>query len=265
MELPALALLAVFFAGGVLSGAAEAFGAKDGWDWGAFRDVFSDPEFWPSLFFTLKFSFLSSAAATALALWCACSLYGSERGARAAERICAVPIAVPHVAAALLAFALLSGSGLPARAARLMGLRLPPLVMDAGGWGVNVAYLWKAFPFTVTALLAVIRTAPVSAFEAARTLGATRRQALLRVVAPRLRRPALACFSMQFAYAFGAFDVPWILGPTAPRALAVKSWNLFTQSNFTGQRQALALACVISCLSVLFCALWQGAEGRRSA
>lgn len=260
MYLPALLLLAVFFGGGVALGLEGALRNGGRWSLDAFRAVFSDPELWASFVFTLRFSLISSLISSVLAVLCACAVFVNPAGLKLAGRICAVPVSVPHVIASLLIFTLLSGTGLPSRVAGQWGGRVPPLVMDRGGWGVILAYCWKGFPFTLITLISVVKVFDRRVYEAARTLGASHRQALLRVFVPALWRPAFTCFSMLFAYSFGAFEIPWILGPTSPRALAVKAWNLFTQSNFTGQPGALALACVISGLSLCCCAFSESSE-----
>ena len=80
----------------------------------------------------------------------------------------------------------------------------------------------------------------------AATLGASAWQRLRHVTLPLLV-PAVAPISVIiFAFAFGSFEVPLLLGESFPSALPVLAYRLHTNVDLALRPEAMALAVVMS-------------------
>ena len=52
-----------------------------------------------------------------------------------------------------------------------------------------------------------------------------------------------------FAFTFGAFEIPWLLGATFPKALPVLAFESYTDVDLAARPQAMAMAMVIAVMS----------------
>jgi putative spermidine/putrescine transport system permease protein len=101
----------------------------------------------------------------------------------------------------------------------------------------------------------------------ARSLGASRWQAFRHGLLPLLMPGLVAAGAIVFAFAFGAYEVPLMLGASHPQALPVLAWRSFTDVDLDARPQAMAMAAVIAALSagliaaVLRLARMQGLRG----
>ena len=77
----------------------------------------------------------------------------------------------------------------------------------------------------------------------AKNLGATSFKAIRHVVLPLVSPAILASFLIVFAYAFGAYEVPWLIGPTVPKALPVQAFIEYT--NPLAEHRPFAMAYAI--------------------
>jgi putative spermidine/putrescine transport system permease protein len=63
--------------------------------------------------------------------------------------------------------------------------------------------------------------------------------------------PGLAAASaLVFAFAFGAYEVPLVLGQHAPKALPVLAWQAWTDTDLTRRPEAMAMAVLIALAGV---------------
>jgi putative spermidine/putrescine transport system permease protein len=77
-------------------------------------------------------------------------------------------------------------------------------------------------------------------------LGASPVRTFFAVTLP-LCAPAIAkAFLIIFAFAFGAYEVPFLLGPTLPRALPVLAYIEYTGPDLLDRANAMALNGIMS-------------------
>ncbi len=112
-----------------------------------------------------------------------------------------LPFALPTAVAGIALTALLAPNGwLGAPLAAAFGWKVA-----FTPWGVVAALIFVGLPFVTRTVEPVLRDLGAEAEEAAATLGATRPQALLRVVLPALLPALLAGFGLAFARAVGEY------------------------------------------------------------
>ncbi len=258
---PSLLILSSLFLGGLLFGVAQSLGLWSVVDVGGptmafYGEVLQSPDFARSLALTIYVAGVSTFIATVLSLALALLLRRTFRGARPLRLLVQLPLPVPHIVAAIGVTLLLTQSGLVARLLNTLGLvaapdDFPALVYDRAAVGMIVTYVWKEIPFITLVTLAALRASGEEPERVARNLGATPWQVLWHVTIPLVAPALLGAATIVFAFTFGAFEVPLLLGQSYPRLLAVEAYMRYQDTDLTVRPAALALNTLIALLTVL--------------
>ncbi len=157
-----------------------------------------------------------------------------------------VPIMSMHALVAMAVMFAFSGSGLTARVLHAAGLIETPgdfssAVGAASGWGIILVYAWKEIPYLAFCTVTLMRHISGSLGEAARACGASERQTLLHVTLPLCAGAILRAFLVVFVFALGSYEVPFLLGPTAPKTLPVLAYIEFQDPDIVNRCYAMAL------------------------
>ena len=258
---PAVLVLGVLFVGGLLTGFARSFNylpliGLDEPNLDAYRNLFATRGFGQSLLLSFHIAFFSSVISAVIATGAAMLLRRTFAGKRIFLLLFQFNITIPHIVGAIGIMYLFSQSGVFARLAHELGMiaqpgDFPALIFDPAAIGIIMQYVWKEIPFIGIVVLAALQVAGDEHEEIARTLGASRWQTFRHVVLPLILPAVLAAAVIVFAYTFGAFEIPALLGQHHPAALPVLAYQLYTDPDLAARPQAMALAMVIAALSVL--------------
>ena len=253
MLAPALLVLVGLFGVGLVAGIWRTL------DWGVWRDVLTDGRVWAGLGLSVWIAGVSTVVSGLIAVPMALGLRRASAGARLAFQ---VNLTVPHLVGALGVLFLLGQSGLVARMAFQVGLiavpaEFPALVFDRAAVGVILTYVWKEVPFLGLIVLAALQGIDADHGSVARTLGASRWQAFRFVTLPMIW-PALARgMVLVFAFTFGAYEVPALLGQTYPQALPVLAWQTFNDVDLATRPEAMAMALGIGAMCFALIAVYR--------
>ena len=263
LVLPAVSIIAVLFGGGLILALLQSVGllgvAADGsLSLEAYRQAFSSEAFWQSLGLSLYIAFAATALSTLLSMGLALLLQGAGRWASFA---CQLTLPIPHLVGIAGILLLLSPSGLLSRLLFTLGWigsdqDFPLLVNDAANIGVMIHFLWKEIPFMTLILLAVLRGIRPEYGMQARALGANPWQCFWHVTLPLLRPGILSASLLVFGFIFGSFEVPFLLGSTAPKTLPILVYQAFTAVDLDQRAVAIALGLILSLISVSLIALY---------
>lgn len=263
---PALAVVVLFFGAGVAQAVAQSLGYQpylDGWHWSidAYRALWHDPAVRASFALTARVSLLSTALAAVLGVGVALLLRRLGRGRRWAAGFVQADLAVPHLVGALCMLLLLSQSGLLSRLAHAVGLTgapadFPGLTADAFGVAVIAEYVWQETPFITVLALAALGRAAAELEGAAAVLGARPWQRLRHVTLPLLAPSVSAGSLLVLAFTAGSYEVPALLGRPYPATLPVVAYRLYRDTDLTARPASMALAVVISALSLAVVAVY---------
>lgn len=128
------------------------------------------------------------------------------------------PLFVPSI---LLAYALIRTLGpngsvdILLNAAGLPKLATPYLTM----WGPVIGLVWDNLPLTLLIIIAGLGNISRASIDAARDVGANKRQVLFYIILPRIRSTLLVAASFIILGLFSAFTLPYLLGPTVPEMM----------------------------------------------
>lgn len=271
---PALAVVAVFFVAGLGQAVAQSFGYQPflpNWHWSthAYRQLWADPGIRASLWLTLRVAVVATATSASLGVALALALRSLRRGRTIATGLMQANLAVPHLVGALCILLLLSQSGLLARIGHAAGLVGPPadfpaLTADAFGVGIIAEYVWKETPFLAILALAALNRGVGDLTRASRTLGANRWQRLVHVTIPLLAPSVAAGSVLVFAFSFGSYEVPYLLGRPYPATLPVVAYQHHTATDLTARPQAMAVATLIALTSLATVAAYLAVLSRLS-
>jgi len=230
-------------------------------DLAAYAAILTAPGFLKSLGLSLWIATASTLIAALLALAAALLLRQTFPGRALISFLVQANLTIPHIVGAIGILYLFSQSGSFARLAHAAGLisgpqDFPALTHDPWAIGIILLYVWKELPFITLILLANMQTLGEDHESVARTLGATRWQAFRHVLLPMLMPGLLAASTLVFAFAFGAYEVPLVLGAHAPKALPVLAWQASTDTDLAARPEAMAMAIVIAAVGLALLAVY---------
>ncbi len=236
----------------------------------AYVAVFAAPEFLGAFALSLYIAVTSTLLSAVLAVAAALLLRRRFAGRRLATFLFQLNLTIPHIVGAIGILYLFSQSGAFARLGHAAGLitrpgDFPALVFDPYAIGIILQYVWKEVPFIGLILLAQMQTIGTDHESTARSLGATRWQAFRHVLLPMLMPALAAASALVFAFAFGAYEIPLLLGASSPSALPVLAWRSYTDVDLAARPEAMAMAMTIALLSAAMIAVYLRATRRRRA
>lgn len=256
--LPAFLIVLLLFGGGLFLGVLQSFGlwspvGHEELSLAAYRSVFNRPAFLASLVLTVGVSVAATAGAVALGVVAALALRESRR--RSLLLLFQLPLTVPYLVAAIGMLFLLRESGLIARVAYHAGIigaasEFPRLVFDRAGIGIVFVYLWKQAPFIGLIVLSLLQAGGDEYEAVARSHGASRWQTFRHVMVPHLLPSLIPGSIIIFAYTFGSFEVPLLLGRPFPSMLAVLAYREYVDVNLAMRAEAMALGVTIALLVI---------------
>lgn len=260
MLAPTMAVILVLFIGGLTYGALVSLGwqpiiGRTEISLTAYYNIlFSDryaSVFRQGLLLTIWVSFASTFLSAVLALATALLLRRTFIGKRIATFLYQLNLPVPHVVAAIGILFLFSQSGLLSRTGAQLGLfnspgDFPIVVKDRLGIGIILSFVWKEVPFVGVIVLAVLQALGVDYEDLARSLGANRWQRFRYVILPLVMPGLLSGSILVFAFTFGSFEVPAILGVRFPRTLTVTAVRFFRDPDLNARAEGMAISIIIS-------------------
>lgn len=218
-----------------------------------YREVLRNTTFLKSLLFTLKTSFISASLSVILGVWLSYVLM-KEKFSKFRRLILNTPIVVPHIVVVLLMFITFSQSGMVSRVLYKLNIidtssQFISIVSDQGGIGIIMVYLWKGIPYTTITTYNILRNMSDKLESVAINLGASKLQSFRYIILPLAMPSIISAFIMLFAFAFGSFEVPFLIGPSTPKTLAVQAYLSYSSSDLFQRPDAMVMNVTLSLIS----------------
>lgn len=258
---PALCIILLLFGGGLVLGLLQALGHLPSQGFTVitlqhFLNVLQDPDFGTSLILTLYISITSTLIAAAISVVLALALMRWAADSRAVNFILQVPLTVPHLVIAISVILLLAPTGLFSRLFSSLSIipgpsAFPLLVNDGWGIGILTVYIWKEVPFITFMLLSVLKNMGTELIEVGSTLNASRFQRFSSIILPIIAPSLGAACLIVFAFTFGAFEVPYLLGRTYPLTLPVWAYKNYSDIDLLSRPEGIAIGLIIATIVIL--------------
>ena len=260
MLAPVVLTLGVLFFGSLLVALLQSFGHAPIYGITEFptlkhyRSLFALPGFWASVGLTFYYAIVPTIIGTIASLYLALTLRRRFRGRRFVQFVYKLPLMIPYLVGVALTIVLFGNGGIVARTLFALGIidstgDFPRLIYSHAGWGIMFVYLWKQIPFTTLILYSVLMGLGKESEEAAVTLGAGRWQTFWHVTLPQIMPGVESATIIVFAFNFGSFEVPFILGGGFPNTLPVEAWRAFDDADYSKRLRAMAIVMFIGLLS----------------
>lgn len=274
---PALLIIFLLFGGGLLLGTLQALGSQPFTDkstltFAHFTAVFADPDFATSFALTMYIATVSTLVAVIASVAIALALVRCAAANRVLNFFLQIPLTVPHLVIAISLLLLLSPTGILSRLFSFFGISegaasFPLLVNDTYAVGILLTYIWKEIPFITFMILAVLKNSGNELNEVGRTLRANSWQRFRHITLPLIAPSLGAAGFIVFAFTFGAFEVPYLLGRTYPMVLPVWAYKNYTDIDLMARPEGIAIgliiAAVVTCSLLLSQGLMQLARRQR--
>lgn len=256
---PAVIVIVALFLGGIGFGFARSLNympiiGLDNPNFDAYILILTSKSFYLSAFLTAYISFVSTLLSCIIATATALILRRSFIGRPIANFLFQINLTVPHLVGAIGILYLFSQSGFFARLAHEFHMisqpgDFPALIYDPFATGIILQYVWKEVPFIGIIILANMRSFGNDYESVGRSLGANRWQNFRYVLLPMIFPGLLSAAMIVFAFTFGAYEIPALLGQNHPAALPVLAYQKFAEVDLRSRPEAMALAMIIAFLS----------------
>lgn len=218
-----------------------------------YKEILRNERFLKSLIFSLRTSFISSILSVLLGILLAYLLCQSKYS-KIRNSILNLPIIVPHIVVVLLMITLFSQTGIVSRIFYALNIidnssNFSLVLSDSRGIGVILVYLWKGIPFTAITTYNIMRNVNDKLDKVAINLGASKLQSFRYVVLPIAMPSIISSFIILFAFSFGSYEVPFLIGPTTPKALPVEAYVSYISSDLSQRVNSMVINVVLSCIS----------------
>jgi putative spermidine/putrescine transport system permease protein len=226
----------------------------------SYIEICSNPAFLTSIALSLYIAFASSGISIFLGVslsWCFV-LTGLAR--RFFNTFSKIPIIVPYGIAALLMLNIFSATGLIEKVCVAFGIDegipfLSQLFFMPNSFGIILSYVWKETPFVVFMVVTAMARIDTGLGEASESMGASQSQTFFHVILPACRGAIMTAFIIICIYNFGAYEIPYLLGATLPKALPVLSYIEYINPDYIGHRpvvMAVNMIMVLVSLAITF-------------
>lgn len=256
--LPTMLVLMALFIGGFLFGILQSLGffsviadqeQKISLD--AYFAVFQNETVRAGIILTFRVALLSTFLSTVIALAISLMISRTKRFQSVLIAITQFNIPIPHVVAATGILLTFSQSGLVSRLSNHFGITegssgFPIITNDPFGYGIIMSYLWKEIPFMCVLILSALRGPVTNLDETAKTLGASYSYRLRKIILPYIFPAILSGTIIVFAFSFGSYEVPYLLGEPYPSTVSVVAYQLYTDRDLANRPTAMALATITS-------------------
>lgn len=189
-----------------------------------YATFFTDPISVSSLAFTLQITLVSSIALFAVSLPIAFYLrFSTGRVANWVQSVAMIPLFVPGIMTGYALIRFLRPRGMfetllyglsPALADTYNTPYLHPI-------GIVIGLVWESLPFTVLVLSSGLRAVDNGLVEAARDVGASWWNIIVRIMTPIAWPSVLIALTLNIIGFLGAYTIPYLLGPAAPYTIGV--------------------------------------------
>ncbi len=229
-----------------------------------YKEVLQDKNFIKSLLFSFNTAFISSLISVIVGVFMSYALLRDNKFSKFRSALFRLPVIVPHIVVVLLTFTLFSQSGILARILYSLGLikdtsEFMNLVLDKNGIGIIIVYIWKGIPFIALMTFNIMRNISDKLETVAMNLGASKSQAFWSVLLPLSMPTILSSFIIIFAFSFGSFEVPYLIGPSIPKALPVEAFIKYSSVDLMQRPYAMVMNMILTGVSFILLMIYNKA------
>lgn len=260
--LPIIILYGTLIGGGLIkilvesSGYIPAFGMND-FSFDSYVSLF-DKGFIRDLLYSLILSSIATAISLIVGTGFAYKLTKSRNVyiKKIVSSIMNLGMIVPYLYMVFITILLFGQTGIYSRIFYHLGViddlsSFPILLYSKYGIGILLTYIAKGIPFVCLFVLNLMEQISDDYDQVAKSLGASDLVILFKVYLPQCANMLVWASMILFAFDFGSFEVPYILGTNEPRMLAVRLYSRYISPGIDKIPEAMAMAIVLFILGFI--------------
>lgn len=220
-----------------------------------YKEILRDTSFLKSLIFSLKTSFISTFIAVVVGVLLA-YLLTKDKYSKLRMTILNLPVVMPHIVVVFFIVTIFSQSGIISRILYNLGIisdssQFINLISDKNGIGIIMVYLYKGIPYVVLTTYNILKNINDKLEIVATNLGASKFQTFRYITLPLAMPSIMSCFIILFAFSFGSYEVPFLIGPSTPKTLSVLAYNNYISSDFNQKALSMVINMILSGISFI--------------
>jgi len=218
--------------------------------------LWSDPEFWSSLWLGVVYSVWTIFFQIVLGVAAALILNEAFMGRGWVRAIVLFPYMIPTIVAVILWKWLLNDTyGVVNYWLLALGIVRDPiswLGADHIMLSLIVMSIWQFFPFVLLSILARLQTIPPELYEAAKVDGASAFRRFFHVTLPQIRGILFVVILLRSIWMFTKFDTVWLVGEGAGAGRFIRTLPVYAyMRTFTYYQAGLGAALAVVMFAIL--------------
>ena len=210
-----------------------------------YKEILGETTFLKSLLFSMKTSLISASISVFIGVVLA-YLLSQSKYSKLRISILNLPVIIPHIIVVILTIFIFSQTGIISRIFYKLGIindssDFINLILDKKGIGIILVYLWKGIPYVVLTAYNILRNISEKLEIVALNLGASKLQSFIYVILPLAMPSVISSFIILFSFAFGSYEVPFLIGPSTPKALSVYAYVNYISSDLSKRSLAMVI------------------------
>ncbi|MDR0501901.1 MAG: ABC transporter permease subunit [Treponema sp.] len=260
LVLPFVLIICFIFIGGLFQAVVQSLGYMPVFGFNEitfdfYRQVFNDWRFLNSIRNTFYIAFVSSLISVIMGTLIAIIMSKLIPAPKLSYLFYKTPILLPHLIVIVMMFFIFSQTGIISRFAFSLGLinnpnDFPLLVFDRLSIGIILVYLFKQIPFVSLTVFTVLKNIDKKHSQVAENLGSSSWHTLTKITLPLLAPSIFSVFLICFAFGFGAFEVPFLLGSPATVTLPVLAYFEHRSPTLVTNLTGMVINVIISVISL---------------
>ncbi len=218
-----------------------------------YKEILGETTFLKSLLFSMKTSLISASISVFIGVVLA-YLLSQSKYSKLRISILNLPVIIPHIIVVILTIFIFSQTGIISRIFYKLGIindssDFINLILDKKGIGIILVYLWKGIPYVALTAYNILRNVSEKLEVVALNLGASKLQSFIYVILPLAMPSVISSFIILFSFAFGSYEVPFLIGPSTPKALSVYAYFNYISSDLSKRSLAMVINTILSVIS----------------
>ena len=227
--------------------------------------LWSDPEFWTSLWYGVVYSFWTILFQVILGVAAALILNQAFIGRNLVRGIVLFPYMIPTIVAVILWKWLLNDTyGVVNYWMLALGIVRDPiswLGADHIMLSLVLMSIWQFFPFVLLSVLARLQTIPEELYEAAKVDGASAFRRFTHITLPQIRGILFVVILLRSIWMFTKFDTVWLMGEGAGAGRFIRTLPVYAYMRTLTYYQAglgAALAVIMFAILIVSTVIYFG-------
>jgi putative spermidine/putrescine transport system permease protein len=261
-----VSILLVFFFIGLLSGIAQSFGfapflGNYTFTLDYYVQAMGQYQLAESVFYSLYLAAACTIASTLGAIILSAALVRLKVGNTLKLFSLYVPLSVAHTVVVLLVVVIFGSSGLFARFLYSIGVienaqTLPSVIGAFSGWGIILVFMYKEIPYITLCTISLMSNINSTLAEAASCLGSSHIKTFFNITLPLCKKPIIRAALVVFAFAFGSYEIPYLLGTSNPKSIAVMAFYEFQNRSIVDRSYAMTLVTLMIVITLIIAVIY---------